>query len=303
MVSFSNSKKLLILVLTINLIIASLIAISTDNFSAITGFAVSGIEDSRVYILNAYQGKDVTFLIPIDNDEKEIEEIYAELKILDLSGNEVANLETNSISISPNESNELRAIWFGSGFDEKYEVRIMVFDDEKTYSFSKIFDLEKEIITFESVVIQEFSLGEIANLSAILRNHLNEEIKDVSVSILILDEEGNTISEIISDKKDIQENSLAELEIIWDTKGVARGRYNAQMIINYNERFIDRDLIINIQQDVFDIVGVGYSIIGNVEESPRNQTLIYFLVILLLIVNIIWLFYHLKSKRNNKIRA
>ena len=298
-----NMKRKYFTVGIFNLIILLFIAIFFITNANITGFAVLDFASYRLYIFDAYQGKDVSFVIPIDNGAEEIESAYAEISIFDLDENEVAFLKSSEIKVFPNEKTELKMIWKGSGIQENYQARIIIFNDNESYSFSKNFKLEREILTFESVVVKDFVLGEVVNFSVVLQNHLDENLSNVSVSILILDEYGNTLSEIISETKDIQENSISQLQIIWDTEGIKPNRYNAKMIINYGENFIDRDLIIDIADGNFNIIGVGYSISNEPTKTPNNNTTIFLLVGLLIIVNVAWVIYYIKSKTKLKTKS
>jgi hypothetical protein len=98
------------------------------------------------------------------------------------------------------------------------------------------------------------------NFSVIIKNHLNEEITDVSVLILILDSSETILSEIVSEEKSVEGNSASQLEILGNTKNIEPDKYNSKMIIKCGENFIDRDLIVNIHDGNFEIVGVSYSI-------------------------------------------
>jgi hypothetical protein len=264
----------------------------------ITGLSVLSSRDYRVYIINAYEDKDVTFLIPFEKVDKEFENFYAEIRIYDLNENEVAFLSSDKMTVSSNNEMELKMIWKGSGKEGNYQARIFIFEDDESYSFSRNFKLEREILTFESVIVRNFFLGEVVNFSVLLKNHRSDLLFNVSVSILILNKEGKTISEIVSEKKDIPKDSFSQLEILWDTKEIKSGRYNAKMIINYDESFINRDLIIEISQDNFNIIGVGYSIFNEPKDDLDKEMIIYILIGLLIIVNIAWvLYYKIKIKK------
>ena len=293
---FFYNKKFIVIGLLLNLAILFSILVLYFGGNGITGFVVANFEDYRVYITDSYAGKNVNFIMPVDNGPEPIDNAYAEIRILDSKGEQVAFLETEKIGVFANEKAELKTTWTDSGAEGLYQARIFIFNDDKSYSFSKNFRLDQKTLVFESVVFRDFDLGEIVNMSAIIQNYLDEDLYNVSISILILDDFGDVVSEIVSEEKGIGGNSTSQFGISWDTANIDSGRYNAQMIINYGEDFIEKDLVVNIQDGSFDIIGIGYSIAKDVPASKYDSPM-FFLVILLIVINLMWILYYIKSKK------
>lgn len=290
----------LLTIFTLGVLIVSLWFIATQLDSiGITGFSVSGYTEYSVYILDTYEGDDISFVIPVENKKDGIiNKAVASVEVLDSNNQKVSSLETASISIYPGETKELKAVWYGGGSSGQYQARIMLFLDDESYSFSKLFTIEKKTITFESIIIDEFKLGETVNFSIVVQSHLEENLENVSAGILLLDDSGKTIAEIRSVKDSLEQKSLKKLMVNWDTKNIRPGTYNAKLVVNYKDRFIEKDLVLNIQEDSFEVIGIGYSISPRARASSKYSLAIMFLVIVLVLINISWaILYRRKTKR------
>jgi hypothetical protein len=296
---FMSESNLLI---TFTFVVSAILLLYLANqFSviSITGFAVASYNDYSIYILNAYEGDNVEFIIPVKNNKgTEISNAYAEVTILDSKNNKLSDLVTESISILPNETKEIKVSWNG-GSSGDYQVRTLLFLDEESYSFSKIFKIEKKTLTFESIIVDQFKLGEIVNFSIAIQNHLDERIENVSAGILIMDDSGNIISEVRSIKENLQPLELKKLAVNWDTKGIQAGTYNAKLNVNYGENFLDKDIVLNIGEENIEVTGIGYSIAQQPKESSYTSYIIMFLVALLVLVNISWIVYYRRKVKKN----
>jgi hypothetical protein len=297
----TSEARLLVGFTFLVLIIAFLFLATQFNLISITGFSVANsYGDYSVYILDAYEGDDVNFIIPIKNTKgSSINNTYAEISVLDSKNNNVFSAITESISILPNETKELKAVW-SQGVAGDYQLRTLIFLDDESYSFSKTFKVEKKTITFESIVVDEFKLGEVVNFSIVVQNHLDEELENVSAGILILDDSGNVIEEVRSNKESLDPKSLKKLSANWDTENIKAGTYNAKLNVDYGENFLDKDIVLNINEESIEIAGIGYSIAQQPEESSYTAYIIAFLVVLLILINLSWIILYKRKAKNQE---
>src|SRR6266498_1259263 len=84
------------------LLIAAFFFLTQFNGFSITGFAIGASpSEYNVYILNSFEGDDISFIIPIQNNgENSIKESYAEIEIFDSANNRVKTLKTNVLSLN-----------------------------------------------------------------------------------------------------------------------------------------------------------------------------------------------------------
>lgn len=265
----------------------------------ITGYSINSYDNYNVYVINNYEGESVNFVIPIENIENFDSEYYATIEILDNLGKSVYLTQTERKEITKNSTSELKVLWPKAESAGNYQARINVNIGNNSYSFTKSFIVEQKTLTFESISINEFNLGEVVNFSVIVQNHLNENVKDAFIGILIYDTNNSIIGNLKSEKEDISPNSIKKLIIYWDTKNIMPGKYNAKLNMNYGSKIIDKDIVLNIAEDNMEVVGIGYSIVQKPKQS-NNNFIIIFLVIILVIVNLFWILFYFRAKHKNK---
>ncbi|MGV8151671.1 MAG: hypothetical protein ACP5OG_01195 [Candidatus Nanoarchaeia archaeon] len=278
------------------LFLFALILLNPGSFK-ITGLAILGSYSDVIYINNNFELQEIEFIIPIENKkDADIIVAYANIQIFDHKNQEVSNITTNSIKISQNNRSELKARLSGLS-SGNYNARVLVFLDNENYGFSKIFEIEKKTLTFESIVVNDFKLGSLTTLDIVLENHLNDSINALA-SMRILSLEGEDITELRSNPENIPANTIKKINLSWDTKNIGTGKYNAKLIVNYGEKYIERELVFNVYEDALEVAGVGYAVSSSNSSSGPTIYLVVFLVILLVIVNIMWMIIYNKKKKN-----
>jgi len=288
----------------INLIILALFLVTFTLVNEglnlnLTGFAFADFYDTEVmYTLNAISNEKTTFVIPIKNDrETPLEEVYAEITITNLDGEEVGRTKTDTITIEPNSETEIKAEWENNVLPGDYLANIYISSSDSNAVFKKTFKIEQRTITIESIQVDEFQLGETIKMDILVQNYLSKEIENTRANILIYNEEENIISSITTENYKLNSSKLNKLTSEWNTEGLSPGTYNAKVQVESEEYKSEKDLVFNIGQNSLQIAGVGFAI----NYAPKNQSdnIALYLIFGFLIVAIniiIWVVYLKKKK-------
>lgn len=286
-------EKRKIRIITVILLLSSAIItsllISNINITGLTikhpGFNLYIIEEQDSLILT----------IPIKNENNNSQKVNVEITILNSKNKEIKNLKSPQKIIESNKTDEIKAKLNPKLSPGKYQARIFLFIGNQSYSFSKNFEIEQKTLSFKSINIKEFNLGEKANISIIIENHLNQTAQDVSSGILIYKESGEILSELKTKTYNINKKELKKMNLFWDTTNLKPGKYNAKLIINHQEEIIDKEIVINLQEDNIEIIGIGYSIIYDTRTNLRDF-LPAILIILIILINLAWIIFYTKTK-------
>lgn len=267
---------------------------------SITGYVIgSNIEeDYNLYILNAVENEDITFVVPI-TAQNNIDKSSIQITVLDKDMTEVTKIDSDAGAINANDSKEVKLIWRGEKAEGQYQVIIFIYADDESYTYAKAFKVDKKTLTFESIVVNDFKLGEIVNFDIMIQNHLSQRLENVSAGILIYDNQNNIIEEVRSEKQSMLEGALARFKTTWDTKDILPGKYNAKLVIDYGNEFIEKDIVLNINSDTLEVYGIGYSISnprGAKQNNNSRYTIIIFAVVLVALNIAWWIFYVHKRK-------
>lgn len=245
--------------------------------------------DADLNVLDAEQNSTATLIVPIiSRGELGIGEARALIDIYTPLNEKVASLETDFAPINPGARTELSAKWYVNVNQGDYLAKVTVFYDGESRDFEKKFSVGTSILDIASILVNEFSLGEIAKLQILVENRWSQELKDVFANLIVYNDDDRVMADIKSSAEDIPALSRKELVAYWDTVGVQEGEYDGQLIVRYGEKSSDKNLLLKITGNSLDITGVGYAIRGDRGGGFNLVTILLVLVIILLIVNLAW---------------
>jgi hypothetical protein len=245
--------------------------------------------ETDLNVLDAEQNSTATFIVPIINrGELGIGEARAIIDIYTALNEKVGTVETDYSSIDSGMRTELVGKWEVNVNSGNYLAKVTVFYDGESKSFEKQFAVGSEILTIESILVNNFRLGEIAKLQILVENKYNQELKSVFANLFVYNPGGQVMADIKSAAEDIPSLSKKELIAYWDTVGVEEGEYNGKLMVNYGQKSADKNLVLKVSEDSLDIFGVGYAIRPSGGGGTSITTILLILVILLLIVNLAW---------------
>ncbi|MBU1135889.1 MAG: hypothetical protein KJ559_00045 [Nanoarchaeota archaeon] len=258
--------------------------------------------DAELNVLDAEQNSTITFIVPIINrgklgigDARALIDIYTGLN------EKIGTIETDSLPIESGARTELSARWFADVNSGNYIAKVSVFYDGESKSFEKQFSIGKNMLSIESILVNEFNLGEIAKLRILIENKWNKELKDVFANLVVFNHENQVMADIKSATENIPSLSKTELVAYWDTIGVEEGEYDGKLIVKYEKKSADKNLLLKISENNLDITGVGYAIKGNQGKGIDLTMILLIIVIILLVVNLSWfVFFRRIMARKNK---
>ncbi|MEM0465642.1 MAG: hypothetical protein QXW97_03000 [Candidatus Pacearchaeota archaeon] len=246
--------------------------------------------DADLNLLDGEQNGTSTFIIPVVNRGKiGIGEVRAIIDIYSPLNEKVASIETDYRSLDAGQRTELSAKWFVNVSAGNYLAKFTVFYDGESRSFEKQISIGKQILSIESILVNNFHLGEIAKLQILVENRWSQELKDVYANLLVYNKENQVMADVKSSQEIIPALSKKELIAYWDTVGVDVGEYNGKLMVKYGEKSTDKNLILKIKEDSLDIIGVGFAIRPNISNKGMSLTFILIvLIVILILVNLAW---------------
>jgi len=240
------------------------------------------------------------FVVPVVNrGEKKINEASAIIKISSLSGEKINEVKTNTLDIESGARIELLASLdvLSSG---EYLAEVDVSYDGESKTFKKQFSVGDQILNIERVWVNEFSLGGIAKFRILIENRWNQDLKDVFANLIIYGDKNSEIANVKSASENIPSLEQKELLAYWDTMGVKEGEYNGKLIIDSEEKEVDKNLVLSVNQNSLEVSGVGYVISGLSGSGLSLTTILLIVIVILIIANILWFVFFRKYMKKRK---
>ena len=245
--------------------------------------------DADLNVLDAEENSTATFVIPVINRGKlGIGNIRAIIDVYNLDYEKKATIETDSWPLEPGARTELSGKWEVNLNSGNYIAKVSIFYDGETENFEKQFSIGKNMLTIESIFVNNFQLGEIAKLQILVENRWNQDLPGVYANLLVYNNENQVMADVKSAGEDIPALTKKTLIAYWDTVGVEEGEYDGKLMVKYGEKSTDKNLILKISEDNLDIFGVGYAIQPKGGKGMDMTTILLVLVIILLVVNLAW---------------
>ena len=245
--------------------------------------------ETDLNVLDAEENGTATLIVPVINRGKVgIGEARAVIDIYNMDYEKKAIIETDALAIESGKRTELSGKWNVNVNSGNYIAKASVFYDGESKNLEKQFAVGTNMLSIESILVNNFQLGEIAKLQILVENKWNQELKTVFANLLVYNQESQIMADVKSAAEDIPALTKKELIAYWDTVGVEEGEYNGKLMVNYGKKSTDKNLILKVSQDKLDVIGVGYAIRPRGGKGIDITTILLILVILLLIVNLAW---------------
>lgn len=258
---------------------------------------------AEMHVFDAEKDSTATFVLPVINKGKVgINNARALIDIYYPNNEKITQIETDIQSIEPGKRIELSGKWDVDVPEGNYIAKASILYDGETYEVEKTFSVGEKKLTIENVFVNNFRLGEISKLQVLVENHWNQEIRDVFANMIVYNSEDQVMVDIRSSSEDLLPLSKKELVLYWDTYGVEIGEYNANLLVRYDDKSADRNLVLKVNEDSLDVFGVGYTIRPEGTKGLDLTFILIVLVVLMLLVNVIWfvMFKKLMSARTKK---
>lgn len=257
--------------------------------------------DADLNVLDAESNGTATFIVPVINRGKVgVGEVRALIDVYNNLNEKVGSVETDYFSLNPGARTELTGKWNVSVPSGGYLAKVSVFYDGESRNFEKQFGVGIQMLSIESILVNNFKLGEIAKLQILVENRWGQELKSVSSNLIVYNKDSQIMADVKSASETVPALSKKELIAFWDTVGVQEGDYSGKLMVRYGERSSDKNLVLKVSENSLNIVGVGYAIRPEGGKGISVTRILIILVVILIIVNISWFvyFYRFRKKRS-----
>ena len=229
------------------------------------------------------------FVLPVVNRGKVgIGSLRANIDIYTPLNEKVASLNTDSKSLDAKSRTDLVVDWNANITPGSYLAKVTVFYDELSTSFDKEFALGDASLFIDSIYVNSFELGEIAQLKILVENKWNKNLDEVFANLIIYNHDNEIMADVKSATDLIPALSKKELIAYWDTVGVQVGVYEGKLTVNYGKGESDQNLEFDVKKDDLSITGVGY-VVGSGDGGKFDiKNLLIILVVFLVAVNVLW---------------
>lgn len=260
--------------------------------------------DADLNVLDAESNGTATFILPLINRGKVgIGEARAIIDIYTSLNEKIGSIDTDYLPIEPGARTELTGKWNVTASSGNYIAKVTVLYDGESRSFEKQFAIGTQALNIESILVNNFRLGEIAKLQILVDNKWNQELKNVFANLIVYNNENQVMADIKSAAENIPALDRKELIAYWDTVGVQTGEYNGKLMVKYGEKSSDKNLLLKVSEDNLDIVGVGYAIRpqGN-SKGTSLSTILIIIIVLMIVINLSWFvfFRRMMAKKKGK---
>jgi hypothetical protein len=253
--------------------------------------------DATFNIVNDEENNKVLFYIPvISRGEEKISKVKGTIEIYK-NNQKVKEISTNEFSINPQEKKELSAAWEKDVVNGSYKVvATVVYDNEKPLVLEKNFIYGDEFISLLGVTTDNFHLGEVARIKVLVQNKQLEKISEAIAGFKIYDNELNKVAEMSSESYEILPSANKEMIVYWDTANIQEGHYDSEMKIDYDDKFMTKNLGIDITQDSMKFIGTGFAISSSGENKFSTTGILAIIIGILVMVNLMWFLRWMRKK-------
>jgi len=248
--------------------------------------------NSKMTIINADGNGDVTFIFPVVSaGEFDLTSVKANVDIYNKLNEKVASFNTEEISVPSGEKKEIVHKWNADVPIGEYRAVAALIYDEGTLNFEDTFSVGSQELELQDIIVEDFSLGDIAKLEMLVENKWSEPISGAHIETKIMNDRGDIVSDFKSASYDVGALAKQVFVSYWDTAGVLVGDYETEVSINYGDKSSKMSLEFQVEKNELRIVGLGYVI--SAEKDGGSNLLIIVLVVvivLLVLINLIWFF-------------
>lgn len=255
--------------------------------------------EADLNIINAGQGGDTVFIIPIANrGEFDLVSVKANVDIYNKLNEKVTSFNTATISVGSKERKELVSKWKADVPVGTYLAVVTLTYDGETINLEKQFNVGKEELELQQLEVNDFSLGEIAKLEMLVENKWSEQISGAYAQTQIYNDKEELVADFSSANYDIPALSKKLIVSYWDTAGVKQETYEAKVFLKYADTSSQKNLQLKVSENKIEVIGLGYVVSS--EESSNEGSLVIILIIgivVLILINVLW-FLLLRKKLN-----
>lgn len=257
--------------------------------------------EADLNIIDAEQGDDVTFIIPVINRGKlDLVDVKANIDIYNSFNEKIDSFVTQSIPINSGQRREIVSKWNANVSVGTYKAVMTLIYDESSLQIEKTFNVGAKILELKNITVNDFSLGGIAQFDMLVENKWNGSVNDVYTQTKVYNDDGDEMANFKSPTYDFTPFQQNLMTSYWDTAGVNEGVYDASVFLKYNEKSTQKDFRFEVSENEINIVGLGYVISerGSFFEENKLVIILGIIASILVVLNLAWfVFFRRKLKK------
>lgn len=219
--------------------------------------------------------------------ENKLENVKGTITIIK-DGIDISKKETSLGGAETYGKLEMLDIWYGDNGD--YQAIATVDYDGKLIGFEREFSIGT-LVNALGVSVDKFTLGEIIELGILIENGHSNNVK-VNAKLLLKDEFGNIVVDIESNALDLNSKKQNTAKLYWNTKDLAIGTYTGTLILNYNNKIVEKPVRIDVYLDRLDVKLESISGFAVAEQPSRTDYGVWlpilFVLIVVVLILIVW---------------
>jgi hypothetical protein len=253
--------------------------------------------ESRIYVSEADVGQPVIFSFPVYNFGKDtLENIKAVIEIYTPLNERVDRIETEAIKLDAQKEGQLSAEWRASVAGEYLAVATIYYADKKL-ELRKSFNVGNLYVSIEKIDVLDFSLGQIAKFNIYVENRWNKPASNVYGEVQIFDLQGKEYTSFKTASVDIQPKVVEKIVAYWDTTGVSVGPYDMKILLHYADKVTEKLMRIQVNLDSIQTESPVTAQAIAKESALRKDSMLLLIIALLVMVNVAWLIYIIRSRK------
>ena len=255
--------------------------------------------DAGLDVVNNENNNLISFYVPlISRGDEAIEEVEADIEIF--KGTErITNVETNKLSINPQERKELSGTWNPNVLPGKYKAVAKIMYDGNVNLIEKEFSVGNESLGVLGISVNDFKLGEVARIRILVQNTESDPVEKAFANLNVYDPELDQIANLKSENYQIPASSNKELIVYWDTIDVQKGEYSSELKIDYDSAFLSKNFKIDVSDDSMKFTGVGFVIASDIDGKMNMIGFLGIIIGILVLINLAWLVRYMRNKKKS----
>jgi len=264
--------------------------------------------EASIKTTNAKMGDDIKISISVFNlGEEAIKEVSAVIDIYDPQGRLYNRLTTAKKAIESKKVGELAVQITSEGFvPGQYTVNATVIYDGNEIPLLSSFSVDDFLVKLLSVTVDDYTWGDIAKFSILVKNIGNRLIENAYARIVLKDTAEVIVANMKSHDIDLEAQDTMETSAYWDTKDIDLGEYFGKIGIYYEDQVIEHDVRTNVNREsiefeIFDITAMAIADTQSPKiATPDSSMYLIIIIVLLAVIAFILAFKKFGGKRESK---
>jgi len=258
--------------------------------------------EARLILPQFRQNQQSNFAVEMQNlGTEDIEEAQAFIDILGLGNTVLETLQSQKLPLAAKDKKLVTVPYTASQLSGLYTARLTVVYDGKTTVQEKQFSIGDLDISIDSVSVDKFQLGGIAQFDILVSNLYNLPITGIFAEVKVKDS-GKTYTTFKTATADLDPHSKQILKAFWDTDKVVPGQYLLNVVVFYAGKAKERQFDIIVSPNSISATPTGKVVqAGEAQQAGllSKVNLLIALVLVLVVFNIVIIFMRFRPKNSS----